>query len=175
MARPTRLMSFTLSRMTLLVEVNRTTSSLSPTMTTPSTSPVLGVTRMLMMPLPPRDWSRYWSTGVRLPKPCSATVSSSPRSWAVTTPPTTTSPERRLMPLTPEAVRPMDRMSAQLKRMAWPLRVARITSALVSTTRTMISSSPSRRFRARMPVDRQLRNRESCERLAMPLRVTKRK
>ncbi len=67
-ARPwVRLISPTPMRMTLLVEVSMTISSLSWTMTAPMTSPVLAVTRMLITPLPPRVWSRYWSSGVRLP------------------------------------------------------------------------------------------------------------
>ena len=31
------------------------------------TLPILGVVFMLMTPLQPRDWRRYWSTSVRLP------------------------------------------------------------------------------------------------------------
>ena len=45
------------------------------TVSAPTTSPVLSVVFIVMMPLPPRDWMRYSSKSVRLPMPFSPATS----------------------------------------------------------------------------------------------------
>ena len=58
-------------------------------------------------------------------------------------------------PLTPEAILPMGRTPDNAKRMAIPWLVARTTWSLSMTSRTAMSSSPSFRPRAIMPLLRQ--------------------
>ena len=58
-------MSLQLVRTVWPWEVVSITSSVSVTLSAPTTQPTLSVVFMVMMPLPPRPWRRYSSNGVR--------------------------------------------------------------------------------------------------------------
>ena len=68
-------------------------------------------------------------------------------------------------------LRPMARMSLSLKRMAWPMRVASISSQLASVSSTPMSSSSSRSTMAMRPVLRRFENSSSAVFLIVPQRV----
>ncbi len=87
---------------------------------------------------------------VRLPYPFSHDVNRV-ASGSATTIPTRSSPLRNEIPLTPDVLRPIDRASASLKRMAIPCEVASTTSSPGLVTTTSTSSSSSRNLMAIMP------------------------
>ena len=70
--------------------------------------------------------------------------------------PTTSSPSSRVMPLTPYAVRPIERTSLSGKRMLMPCAVERRMSLVPSVIMTLTSSSPSSIPSAMMPAVRTL-------------------
>ncbi len=123
----------------------------------PATLPVRDVTRMSMIPLPPRPCSRKSATGVRLPKPRSATTRMSPLSSAGNAAMVSTkSSPRSETPRTPAATRPMERTPLSGKRMPMPLCVPRKTWLAPSVRRTSSRSSPSSSAIAMIPVERGL-------------------
>ena len=69
-------MSFTGVRTIWPCCVSSMISSLSMTVSAPTTRPVFSLVFIVMMPLPPRDWVRYSSNNVRLPMPFSPATSS---------------------------------------------------------------------------------------------------
>ena len=143
-------------------------SSESRTVSAPTTPPVLSPVFMVMIPLPPRDWTRYSSKPVRLPMPLMPATSSA-ASGTTTVAATRASPGSRLMPRTPPAERPIDRTSASLKRMLIPSLVISTTSSPGSFTSlfstmlprvnfTSIRASPGSMPMAMMPPLRTLEN-----------------
>ncbi len=74
-----------------------------------------------MTPWPPRPWMGNSASAVRLPNPCSVTLSSSAFSFwpsAIASRLTTASPLRSLIPMTPWVARPVSRASLSGKRIA---------------------------------------------------------
>ena len=69
-------MSFTGVRTIWPCWVRSMISSASVTVSAPTTRPVFSLVFIVMMPLPPRDWTRYSSKAVRLPMPFSPATSS---------------------------------------------------------------------------------------------------
>ncbi len=125
-------------------------SSSPETWRMPETSPMRGVVLRLRMPLPPRLWRRYSAISVRFPNPRSETVMMELPSVGISIPTTWSSSSMR-MPMTPVAVRPMERTSSSLKRMAMPLRVPRKISWAPLVCLTSMSSSPASTLMAMMP------------------------
>src|SRR6266540_1469564 len=123
-------------------------------------APVLSVRLSVMMPRPPRCWTRYSSSSERLPMPCSVTVRSV-EARRTTTMSITWSCFSSSIPFTPVAVRPMSRTSFSWKRMLIPCWVASTMSFEPSVTWTSINSSPFSMLMARMPTDRGFPNSES--------------
>src|SRR3989338_3670333 len=83
--------------------------------------PVFAVTLNVLMPDPPRRWSRYWAMAVFLPNPSSATerISSFFASFGRIFIPTISSPFLRRIARTPCAARPMGRGLFSLIRVAF--------------------------------------------------------
>src|SRR6266516_838073 len=135
-------------------------------------SPVLSARLSVMMPRPPRCWTRYSSSSERLPIPISVTVRSV-EARRTTTIPITSSFLSSSIPFTPVAVRPMARTSFSWNRMLMPCRVARTMSFEPSVTCTSISSSPFSMLIARMPAERGLSNSESAVFFTTPCLVAK--
>src|SRR4249920_128730 len=65
----------------------------------------------------------------------------------------TSSPFRRLIPLTPDVARPIGRAFCSAKRIAWPLRDTSMMSSVPDEWRTSTSASPSRSLIAMIPSD----------------------
>ena len=105
--------------------------------------PVLSVAFMARMPLPPRPCSANWLSSVRLPRPFSVTVRTSP-SLITRIMSMTTSPSSRRIERTPMPPRPVARTLLSRKRMHLPLRDAMMNSSSPQLISTEISSSPSR-------------------------------
>ena len=76
------------------------------------------------------------------------------------------------MPRTPMDPRPVGRISDSSKQTADPSRVAMRIFMPPSVSRTEMSSSPSSRVMARMPLLRRFRRDSPGRRLTVPLRVT---
>ena len=145
----------------------------SSTSLMPTTSPLRSLVLMVIMPMPLRCWRLYSLNAVRLPYPFSHTDSTSGccASLGACSMPTTSSPLDREMPRTPLAGRPMGRASFSSKRMDLPCLVAIIMSLLPNVICTLISTSPSSKPMAIMPVLRMLANSFKSTRLTLPKRV----
>src|SRR5690606_27152218 len=153
-ARPMTRISSQRTRFTTPLRVISISSSPFWTSLMATTFPDLPLVLKLITPLPPRCWSRYSPTGVRLPRPCSVTTSSvvsGAASLRTTTMPMTRSSAPSVMPRTPVATRPISRTSASWNRIAMPSRVARMTSSSPLVIWTSISSSPSTTLIALIP------------------------
>ena len=171
--RPCEETSSAWMRMTLPLVVTSRMSSPSRTCSMPTTVPLRPAVLMSMIPFPARPWSRYSSSGVRLPKPRSVTVRICAPS-CTTSAAMTASPSSTSMPRTPAAPRPMGRTSSSLKRIAMPSLVAIITSRWPSVRRAVMTSSPSSRPTAWIPPARGCEYASSSVFLILPWRVTKR-
>src|SRR6476659_6590036 len=170
--RPISRISPTLQRSTLPCAAISMISSLSLTCKNPTANPLRSVVLTLMMPLPPRPWTRYSPTGVRFPYPPSVTVRTAVvESGVIVSIPMTQLPSSSVMPLTPYAVRPMGRTSLSEKRMVMPCFVPRSISRWPSVTCTPMSLSPSSSPSAIMPPCRGLLYAESSVFLMRPFLV----
>ncbi len=147
-------------------------SSFSPTTLRDATGPVLSVTFWSMTPLPPRPWALNSLSSVRLPKPCCVTTSTS-FSGVMMSIDTSSSPSRKVIPLTPYAVRPTALTSFTENLMLMPSFVPKIISSFLSTSLTPINSSSSLKDMAIIPVFRLLSYSESSVFLTVPFFVTK--
>ena len=105
--------------------------------------PVFSVAFMARMPLPPRPCTLNWLSSVRLPRPFSVTVSTSPP-FCTRIISITMSPSPSLIERTPMPPLPVARTSLSRKRMHLPLRDAMMNSSSPLLISTEISSSPSR-------------------------------
>ena len=154
-------------------------SSVSFTVSAPTTPPVLSPVFMVMMPLPPRDWTRYSPKSVRLPMPFSP-ATSKVASGTTMAAATTVSPLSKVMPFTPPAARPMLRTSDSQKRMLMPPWVMRTTPSpgsvspvLPRVSLTSMSVSPGSMPMAMMPPLRTLPNSLSVVFFTVPCCVAK--
>ncbi len=127
-------------------------SSSPLTRTAPTWSPLRSEVRIDITPMPPRPLTGNCSTGVRLPKPFSVTVITSPSSPMISE--ITRWPLPSLTPRTPQAVRPIARTSDSRKRIALPAEVNSMMPWLPSVMSTPINWSSSRRSTAMIPLVR---------------------
>ena len=136
----------------------------------PTTLPLRSLVLMVITPIPPRFWRLYSLNSVRLPKPFSHTDNTSGcgASLGACSIPTTTSPSIRLIARTPLAGRPMARTWFSSKRMDLPFLVATIMSDVPCVVCTLVSTSPSSRPMAIIPVLRMLANSSNATRLMEP-------
>ena len=111
--------------------------------------PVLSLSFNVFTPLAPRDVSLYSSIGVSLAIPLLETVKTIFPSFDVARP--ITLPPSRLTPLTPVAVRPIERTSLSSNIQIFPLDVPIKIFADPSVALTLNNSSPSRTLSAIFP------------------------
>ncbi len=124
-------------------ELTRTTSSSSSTSNAPITSPIFGVTRIAIIPFPPRCCGRNSSVFVRLPYPFSDAKRITPCGLVITVIETTESSSLNLIPITPLAFLPIARDCLDGNLIEMPLRVISITSSSPVVRWQSISSSSS--------------------------------
>src|SRR5579859_851019 len=170
--RPEIRMPSTGTRMMIPFLVINIISSSGRTSFSAMMSPVLSVCLRVMMPRPPRCWTRYSSSSERLPMPFSVMAKSVEARRTITMS-MTWSFLSSSMPFTPVAARPMSRTSCSWNRMLMPWPVASTTSFRPSVTCTSISSSPLSMLMARIPAVRGFPNSESTVFLTMPFLVAK--
>ncbi len=153
--RPDCLISAAEVRMTPPAEVIAKTSSSGCTIRAPTSSPRLSTIRAVSTPRPPRPWTGYWSTGVRLAYPPSvATRTSAPS--RTTYMPSSWSPSVNRMPITPEVARPMGRSasSSAWNLIDWACLLTSSRSSSGEISSAAMTSSSSRRLMAMMPPER---------------------
>ena len=139
--------------------------------------PVLDVTAIVLIPLPPRPWTLYSFILVFLPIPFSDTTNSSKtfiltRLLSKILIPTTSSVDLSLIARTPEAVRPIARTSFSLNLIDCPMEVVIMMSLLPAVGWTHSSISSSFNFRAIRPDLRTFLKSSNFVFLILPLLVT---
>ena len=169
--RPSRLMVSTCVRMRMPSSVTSISSWPGATSRTAATFPVFSVMLSVRTPCPPRPLRGYCSSSVRLPKPRSVMASICWPSASTASAPTTQAPSRRRMPRTPPLMRLALRSSRTAKRMACPSLEMSARSSPSRASRAPMSSSPSSRRMAILPLRRTSSNSLRGVFLACPRRV----